>query len=149
MLRDQNIDYPSHLFVSLQVHPDTGISGKAMSIMNSFVNDVFERIASEASRLAHYSKRSTMSSREIQVGNQKFDNSMPIKMIEGFFLFLMPCFADGRPPHSARRAVETRRVRGNQGHHQVHGQQDAQVAVLASAAAGSNPSSSIHPNGPR
>ena len=61
-----------------------------MSIMNSFVNDVFERIASEASRLAHYSKRSTMSSREIQVGNQKFDNSMPIKMIEGFFRFLIP-----------------------------------------------------------
>ena len=27
-----------------QVHPDTGISSKAMSIMNSFVNDVFERI---------------------------------------------------------------------------------------------------------
>ena len=49
-----------------QVHPDTGISSKAMSIMNSFVNDVFERIASESSRLAHYNKRSTITSREIQ-----------------------------------------------------------------------------------
>ena len=49
-----------------QVHPDTGISSKAMSIMNSFVNDIFERIAAEASRLAHYNKRSTISSREIQ-----------------------------------------------------------------------------------
>uniref|UniRef100_A0A0M3I7G2 Histone H2B n=1 Tax=Ascaris lumbricoides TaxID=6252 RepID=A0A0M3I7G2_ASCLU len=49
-----------------QVHPDTGISSKAMSIMNSFVNDVFERIAVEASRIAHYNKRSTISSREIQ-----------------------------------------------------------------------------------
>ncbi|KAI6170357.1 Histone H2B [Aphelenchoides bicaudatus] len=49
-----------------QVHPDTGISSKAMSIMNSFVNDVFERIAGEASRLAHYNKKSTISSREIQ-----------------------------------------------------------------------------------
>jgi len=49
-----------------QVHPDTGISGKAMSIMNSFVNDIFERIAAEASRLAHYNKRSTITSREIQ-----------------------------------------------------------------------------------
>ncbi|PAV69430.1 hypothetical protein WR25_09036 [Diploscapter pachys] len=59
--------YSVYIFrVLKQVHPDTGISGKAMSIMNSFVNDVFERIASEASRLAHYSKRSTMSSREIQ-----------------------------------------------------------------------------------
>ena len=49
-----------------QVHPDTGISSKAMSIMNSFVNDIFERIAAEASRLAHYNKRTTITSREIQ-----------------------------------------------------------------------------------
>ena len=41
-----------------QVHPDTGVSSKAMSIMNSFVNDLFERIAAEASRLAHYNKLS-------------------------------------------------------------------------------------------
>ncbi|KAL7389511.1 hypothetical protein ABVT39_005519 [Epinephelus coioides] len=49
-----------------QVHPDTGISSKAMTIMNSFVSDIFERIAGEASRLAHYNKRSTITSREIQ-----------------------------------------------------------------------------------
>jgi histone H2B len=49
-----------------QVHPDTGISNKAISIMNSFVNDIFERVAEEASRLAAYNKRSTISSREIQ-----------------------------------------------------------------------------------
>ena len=38
-----------------QVHPDTGISNKAMAILNSFVNDIFERIAGEASSesLAH------------------------------------------------------------------------------------------------
>lgn len=49
-----------------QVHPDSGMSSKAMGIMNSFVNDMFERIATEASRLAKYSKKSTISSREIQ-----------------------------------------------------------------------------------
>ena len=49
-----------------QVHPDTGISSRAMSIMNSFVNDVFERIAGEASRLSQYNKKSTISSREVQ-----------------------------------------------------------------------------------
>jgi len=49
-----------------QVHPDTGVSSKAMSIMNSFVNDIFERIAAEASRLASYNKRTTITSREIQ-----------------------------------------------------------------------------------
>lgn len=37
-----------------------------MTIMNSFVNDIFERIAGESSRLAHYNKRSTITSREIQ-----------------------------------------------------------------------------------
>ncbi|XP_062891473.1 histone H2B type 1-B-like isoform X2 [Mobula hypostoma] len=52
--------------VMKQVQPDTGISSKAMSIMNSFMNDIFERIAGEASRLAHYNKRSTITSREIQ-----------------------------------------------------------------------------------
>ncbi|KAK3755083.1 hypothetical protein QZH41_007577 [Actinostola sp. cb2023] len=52
--------------VMKQVHPDTGISSKAMLIMNSFVSDVFERIATEASRLAHYNKKSTITSREIQ-----------------------------------------------------------------------------------
>jgi len=49
-----------------QVHPDTGISTKAMSIMNSFVNDIFERIAGEAGRLSRYNRRNTISSREIQ-----------------------------------------------------------------------------------
>ena len=49
-----------------QVHPDTGISSKAMSIMNSFVNDIFERIATEAGKLSTYSKKATLSSREIQ-----------------------------------------------------------------------------------
>jgi histone H2B len=49
-----------------QVHPETGISSKAMSIMNSFINDIFEKIASEAARLARYNKKPTITSREIQ-----------------------------------------------------------------------------------
>ena len=65
--RRRKESYFSYIYKVLkQVHPDTGISSKAMSIMNSFVNDIFERIATEASRLASYSKRSTISSREIQ-----------------------------------------------------------------------------------
>ncbi|KAI9500699.1 histone H2B [Coemansia sp. RSA 1358] len=59
--------YSTYIYKVLkQVHPDTGISNKAMSIMNSFVNDIFERIASEASKLAAYNKKSTITSREIQ-----------------------------------------------------------------------------------
>ncbi len=38
------------------------ISSKAMFIMNSFVHDLFERIAAEASSLSHYNKRLTISS---------------------------------------------------------------------------------------
>jgi histone H3/H4 len=52
--------------VMKQVHPDTGISSRAMSIMNSFVNDIFERIAGEASKLANYNKKATITSREVQ-----------------------------------------------------------------------------------
>ncbi|XP_047088626.1 histone H2B.1-like [Lolium rigidum] len=49
-----------------QVHPDTGISSKAMSIMNSFVNDIFEKLAGESAKLARYNKKPTITSREIQ-----------------------------------------------------------------------------------
>mmetsp|Transcript_32425 Transcript_32425/g.49598 ORF Transcript_32425/g.49598 Transcript_32425/m.49598 type:complete len:122 (+) Transcript_32425:149-514(+) len=59
--------YSSYIYKVLkQVHPDTGISKKGMSIMNSFINDIFERIATEAGRLATYNKKATLSSREIQ-----------------------------------------------------------------------------------
>ncbi|KAL3230630.1 Histone H2B1 [Nakaseomyces bracarensis] len=59
--------YSSYIYKVLkQTHPDTGISQKSMSILNSFVNDIFERIASEASKLAAYNKKSTISAREIQ-----------------------------------------------------------------------------------
>jgi len=59
--------YSSYIYKVLkQTHPDTGISTRAMSIMNSFVNDIFERVATEASKLAAYNKKSTISAREIQ-----------------------------------------------------------------------------------
>ena len=49
-----------------QVHNDTGISKKSMAIMNSFINDIFEKIAIEASKLVRYNKKHTLSAREIQ-----------------------------------------------------------------------------------
>jgi histone H2B len=49
-----------------QVHNDTGISKKSMAIMNSFINDTFERIALEASKLVRYNKKHTLSAREVQ-----------------------------------------------------------------------------------
>ncbi|GLJ50335.1 hypothetical protein SUGI_1072300 [Cryptomeria japonica] len=59
--------FKAYIFKVLkQVHPDTGISSKAMGIMNSFVNDIFEKLASEACRLATYNNKPTVTSREIQ-----------------------------------------------------------------------------------
>jgi histone H2B len=44
--------YKIYIFKVLkQVHPDIGISSKAMGIMNSFINDIFEKLAQESSRL--------------------------------------------------------------------------------------------------
>jgi len=49
-----------------QVHPEIGISKKAMNIMNSFINDTFDKMAAEASKLVRYNKKRTLSSREVQ-----------------------------------------------------------------------------------
>ena len=40
-----------------QVHPETGISKRSMSIMNSFINDLFEKISGEAAKLVRYNKK--------------------------------------------------------------------------------------------
>ncbi|KAG7556148.1 Histone H2A/H2B/H3 [Arabidopsis suecica] len=59
--------YKIYIFKVLkQVHPDIGISSKAMGIMNSFINDIFEKLAGESSKLARYNKKPTITSREIQ-----------------------------------------------------------------------------------
>ncbi len=44
------------------------MSKKAIAILNSFVGDIFERIATEAGKVARYNKKNTLSSREIQTG---------------------------------------------------------------------------------
>ena len=55
-----------------QVHPETGISKRSMSIMNSFIHDIFEKIAGEAGKLVRYNKKQTLSSREIQTAVRLF-----------------------------------------------------------------------------
>ena len=49
-----------------QIHPKMGISKRGMSILDSMVNDTFQRIAEEAARLTRYDKKGTLGSREIQ-----------------------------------------------------------------------------------
>ena len=59
--------YSSYIYKVLkQIQPDTGISKKGMSIMNTLINDIFERIATEAGKLATYNKKATLTYREIQ-----------------------------------------------------------------------------------
>jgi histone H2B len=65
--RKRHETYSSYIYRVLKsVHPETGISNRAMAIMNSFINDIFERIAAEASNLARYNNKHTLTSREIQ-----------------------------------------------------------------------------------
>lgn len=48
------------------INKSAGISGKAIKIVNSFVNDIFARIAGEAANLARVNKKKTLGSREVQ-----------------------------------------------------------------------------------
>merc|ERR1712232_1054565 len=59
--------YASYIFKVLkQVHPKLRISKMAMAVMESCVEDTFERIATEANKLCRLSKKDTLTSREIQ-----------------------------------------------------------------------------------
>ena len=49
-----------------QVHPEIGMSKRAMNIMNSFVHHTFDRIANEAGNIVKYNKKSTLDGRAIQ-----------------------------------------------------------------------------------
>ena len=51
-----------------KIYEITDEGRKHLAEHSGTVNDIFERIANESSRLAHYNKRSTISSREIQTG---------------------------------------------------------------------------------
>ncbi|PSC69424.1 histone H2B [Micractinium conductrix] len=57
---------PQIFRVLKQVHPDTGISSKSMAILNSFITDMFEKVATQAAQLSRVNKKPTLTSREIQ-----------------------------------------------------------------------------------
>lgn len=60
--------YKFYIFKVLkQVHADVGISSKAILIMDNLINDVFDRLSSEACKLAKYARKNTVTSREVQV----------------------------------------------------------------------------------
>ncbi|CAN6166132.1 unnamed protein product [Urochloa humidicola] len=49
-----------------QVHPELGVSGLAMRVLDAMMADMFERLADEAARLSKASGKATLSSREVQ-----------------------------------------------------------------------------------
>jgi len=64
--RGKKETYSSYVYKVLrQIHPEIGISKMAMQVMNSFVDDLFGRLAGEASRLTRYAGKSTLSSRDM------------------------------------------------------------------------------------
>ena len=65
--RRRAVTYNSYIFkVMKQVHPETRISKKGIAIINNFVTDTFEKIATEASKLCRIHKSATMGSRDVQ-----------------------------------------------------------------------------------
>lgn len=63
--------YGTYIYRVLKtIHPKQGMSKKAMSIMNSFVNDTFEKIAVEAGHLCQRNKTQTLGSREVQAATR-------------------------------------------------------------------------------
>lgn len=64
--RKRQYTFASYIYKVLkEVHPELSISRKSMAVLDSFVLDLEERIAREASRLARYNGRRTITSREI------------------------------------------------------------------------------------
>lgn len=49
-----------------QIHPDTRLSRRSLSVMNSISNDIAERVIKEAHMMALSTKKKTISSREVQ-----------------------------------------------------------------------------------
>ncbi|XP_041039517.1 histone H2B-like [Carcharodon carcharias] len=59
--------YSTYVYRGLtHVHPSTRCLSKAMSVMNSFVVNIFKRIAPKASHLIRYNKRHTILAKKIQ-----------------------------------------------------------------------------------
>lgn len=65
------VSYARYIYrVLKQIHPDTGISSRAMAVLDSLVHDLIDRLATEAGRLARYNKRQTVTAREVQTATR-------------------------------------------------------------------------------
>lgn len=59
--------YGSYIYKVLkQVHPEFGISSKAVKQMNSILGELLERFAHKSAEVAHCTKKSTLGARHVQ-----------------------------------------------------------------------------------
>ena len=49
-----------------EIHPDIGLSMKAISVLDNFTKDMHDKIANEAADLCRRHNRATLSSREVR-----------------------------------------------------------------------------------
>ena len=64
--RSKNESYKLYITRVLKdMHPEASITREAVGVVNGFVNDLFMRIATDAGKITHFSKRTTMTSREV------------------------------------------------------------------------------------
>ena len=65
-IKKEKLNYGVYIYKILkQVHPDTEISSGAMTIMSEFINEIFEKIATESAKLSEQNG-TCMSSMEVQ-----------------------------------------------------------------------------------
>ena len=63
----QRDEWSSYIYnVLKKVHRNVGIESKAMKTMNAFIQEVFEKLATEASREMNANRRSALSSKELR-----------------------------------------------------------------------------------
>ena len=64
--RSKNESYKLYITRVLKdMHPEASITREAVGVVNGFVNDLFMRIATDAGKITHFSKRTTMTRREV------------------------------------------------------------------------------------
>lgn len=65
--RAQDLSFSCYVYrVMKQVHPDASISKNAMKVMSCFINDIFEKVTTEASHLTSINKKKTFTIRDAQ-----------------------------------------------------------------------------------
>jgi hypothetical protein len=110
--------YSSYIYKVLkQVHPDTGISNKAMSILNSFVNDIFEVCLPAFSvSVSHllYASRADLAFLPFLLCLANRFRGFQARFLQQEVYHLVSRDPDLGPTHPARRALQARHFRGHQ-----------------------------------